>query len=477
MALEECPNNYCGNNKSQIDGDCHDLDYQAGNKIVIQGVPGMPRCWCVCSCLAVDTPIATPEGSVKVQDIVPDETVVLAAGTELDWTPTVVGQASFATPGVTEHTIYITYMIDDEEQGLVVTRDQPLLLAGGKLIVADWLQLEDELVDRDGNPVQLTDVRWGSYSGNFYEFATSMTPPDKNLDGHLVLTNGIVAGDFAIQVYTNIDVKTEAETERPSVGTEEWVEKHADKASQAIATAAVRSGAAAPADLGAAGPHPLAAQAIRGGTFTAARPVVVPEHAANFVSPAQARILQKKAPKHPASDPYYNQLLDWVLSQFRCLYPDIEFLSDWYASDPNSHSWVDHGKGHVLVKGALARLDALGMEGLALATAHEVGHLRGAPDGSPSGVTCEGEADYYGAKIVLRKLWFGEYYGDNVTRAVDQVETVFAYLTRDQPAGSSDADADDAGSGYPSIKCREATFLAAQQLAAKPKCADCGKQA
>jgi hypothetical protein len=478
MALEECPNNYCGKNKKQIDGDCHDLDYQAGNKIILQGIPGMPRCWCVCSCLAVDTPVTTPDGTVKVQDIVPDETVVLAAGRGLAWTPTVVTQASFATPGLTEHAIYIQYLLNGEEKGLIVTRDQPLLLANRSLIVADQLQLDDQLIDRDGTPVQVTDVHWGSYSGNFYEFATKMEPPDAELDDHLVLINGIVSGDFAIQVYTRIDVSDNAAPERPGVGSEEWVEKHADRSSQAATTLALRSGDTPAAAATRSGPYQLTGSANAGPAFVPAEPVTVPAHAADFLPPWQAMIVKRVAPHHPTSDPYYHQLLDWLLRQFRCLYPDIEFLTDWYSGDPNSHSWIDYRKGFVLVKGAMARLDALEMEGLALVVAHEVGHLLGVPDGSPTGVTCEGEADYYGAKIVLRKLWFGEYYADNVIKAVDQVQTVFEYVTSADGYESKETqDVAAAMNKYPSIECREATFLAAQQLAPKPECAACGTPA
>src|SRR4051812_47993995 len=118
MALVYC-GDYCSTNKSDIDGDCHDLDYQAGNSIVLQpDGTKKSRCYCICSCLAVNTPVATPDGSVKVQDIIPQQTVVMAAGRDLKFEPTLVQQASFATPGVTEHTIYIRYLVEDLEHEL-----------------------------------------------------------------------------------------------------------------------------------------------------------------------------------------------------------------------------------------------------------------------------------------------------------------------------------------------------------------------
>jgi hypothetical protein len=473
MALQYC-GQYCSDNKNEIDGDCHDLDYQAGNDIVLQpdGTKAS-RCYCVCSCLAVDTPIATPDGTIKVQDVKPRQTTVLAAGKDLTWAPTLVTQASFATPGVTEHTIYLKYQLagENETRELVVTRDHPFILHDGTLIVADWLQVADQLTDRDGQPAQVVEVGWGSYDGNFYEFATVMEPPPADLAGHLVLTNGVVSGDFAVQVFCHIE-KSAGRTsvaERPSVGSEEWVQAHNDEShpEAELRTAAV------------AGQSPELAEerAVGAGTFSPAalRQVEVPDHAAAFLPAAQARRLQKVGAKRPVSDTYYHQMIEFILSTMRPLYPEITFLCDWYSEEVNSHSWVDDGQQFVLVKGGLVRMEALEMEGLYLAVGHEVGHLTGAPDGSDSGVTCEGEADYFGSKIVLRKVWFGTYYLDNMEKAIDQVKALWAQLRtpHDEGAGPDEVQVDRSGNTYPPIPCRLDTFTAAMALAKKPECAAC----
>lgn len=474
MALEYC-GDYCGNNKNQIDGDCHDLDYQAGNKIVLQLAGRSSRCYCVCSCLAVDTPIATPDGAVKVQDVVPNTTVVLAAGRNLEFTPTIVTQASFATPGVTEHTIYLKYLVDGQEMELVVTRDHPFLLHGGLLQPADWLQVGDQLTDRNGQPAQVIEIGWGSYTGNFYEFATVMEPPKENLDGHLVLTNEVVSGDFAVQVFCEMETnKAKAEANgRPSVGSEEWLAAHADPSHP---HAELR--AAVAADVTGDAPVVAGERSVGSATFSPAhlRRVQVPAHAADFLPAQQASRLRRVGRKRPVSDPYYHQMTEYILAGMRPLYPDITFLCDWYNNDVNAHSWVDNGTRFVLVNGGLARMEALELEGLTLAVAHEVGHLVGAPDGSPAGVTCEGEADYYGAKIVLRKVWFGTYYLDNMDKAVAQVTALFDELRtpHKEGAGFDDVLQDKAGNGYPSIPCRLDTFAAAMALGPKPDCAACG---
>jgi|GEM_PF-2354993 len=487
MSLQQCPNNYCPNNKTVIDGDCHDLDYQAGNKIVLIPKPGDPQCWCVCSCLAVNTPIATPTGTVKVQDIVQGTTTVLAAGLDLTWSEQLVNQASYATPGLTEHTIYIRFKLQNEPQAreLVVTRDHPLVLYPDKqLIVADYLQLSDQLIDRDGQPAQVVDVQWGSYSGSFYEFATSLTPPDPNYANHLVLTNGIVSGDFAIQVFSDIPAGGSSHAApvgaggqggtRPEVGSEAWLAANTPPAHPARASlpiAAVAGSAAG--SLAAGGSRP-----INGHLFSPAFQIVAPDHAADFLPPWQANVLKATAPKHSIGDMYYHQLGDYVLAQFRALYPDVTFLLSWYSAEVNAHSFVTRGMKYVLLNGGLLRIDGFEYEGIALAVAHEVGHLYGTPDGSPLAVTCEGEADYYGAKIALRKLWFGELYGNFIEKSVEQLKLVYSYLTPVVGDSSSTPTAaasttDKAGRPYPSNDCRLDTIYAAMAGQPIPQCAAC----
>ena len=237
MALRSCNDvrggNYCGVHKSEIDGDCHELDYQAGNKIIIQ-TPGdrSSRCYCVCSCLAVDTPVAISDGTINVQDIKAGKTTVLAAGLGLEWAPHVVGQWSVAAPGKSIDVIYMKYIVGEtEEKEIIVTRDQLFLTLHGKLTPADKLAPRDQLTDRDGQPVQIKDIGWGSYDGNFYELATTMDPPDSNFSNHLIITNEVVTADFAVQMFQDaprshaFDLVGETR-DRPSVGSPEWLEAH-----------------------------------------------------------------------------------------------------------------------------------------------------------------------------------------------------------------------------------------------------------
>lgn len=450
MALEQCPNNYCGNNKKQIDGDCHDLDYQAGNKIIIQAPP-MPRCWCICSCLAKDTPISTPDGTILVQDIIAGKTTVLAAGRDLSWNPTTVQQWSAASPGKWIHVIYVHYKTQEGEQKIVVTRDHLFLLKDGRLKPADRLAPRDQLVDRDNQAVPILDLGWGQYAGDFYEFATKMEHPNKNLDNHLIISAGVVTPDFAVQVYQNdptshIGQAVLEAKKLSSVGSPEWHEEHAETLEKMFAARAKRT----------ATPQ-----------FKQADPdeVQVPEYASNFLPHWQAKQLQKSAPKKPFSDPFPRQQVEYLQSRFKCLYPEVSFHFNWYDPRVNSFSWVDDGSNlkNVYFSGGLARILGFEIEGMALAFAHELGHLYG-KDVGPSGVTCEGEADYYGGKIVLRKYWFGEEYYDGMDESIAQFNVLVGYLQDEGEVGNST---------YPTLECRRETFAAAEAMTPKPECAAC----
>lgn len=452
--MDQCPNNFCGKNKSQIDGDCHELDYQAGNKIIMNDQH--PRCWCICSCLAENTEISTAAGGVKVQDIKENQTTVLAAGLDLTWMPKVVTQFSVATPGKWIDVIYLHYQLGGTRHEVVVTRDQLFLLKTGKIKPADKLGLRDELVDRDNQPVPILDLAWGSYNGSFYELSTTMEKPPRDLAGHLILSNGVVTPDFAVQVYQN-DLSTSFAplladaVHEPSVGSPEWMEAHGGDYENVLAARRQRV------------VDPRFKEA-------SAHAVQVPAYAADFVSPKQAKYLQKHAPKVPFGDPLPRQRVEELLPRFRCMYPDITFSFDWYDHTVNASSWVEQGsqQKNVYFSGGMARIEGFELEGLTLVFGHEIGHLIG-HDIGPEGVTCEGEADYYGWKVVLRKYYGQEPYFDAMQKATAQFETLLGYLRGD----AASVDVTRSGQPYPSKACRLDTLNAAIMLHEKPACAAC----
>jgi hypothetical protein len=461
MALPYCNTiiaNYCDSQKPDIDAACHEESKEAGKHIMFQPIPGKKStCWCVCSCLGSGTAITLGDGSTKpVSELKPGTTQVLAAGRGLVFTPMTVNQVSAAAPGETENTILLRYRVGGASHDLVLTMDHPLFVQnrrGERLIVAAGnLQADDQLLDRAGALVSIDTIHWGSYP-QFWELATHMDPPNADLDGHLVLTEGIVTGDFAVAAFVDYPLglgRTTAQTDpdRPDVGSPQWRRRY--DYVETDAPIMVHGQAFLPAET---------------------KRVAVPAYASAFLPSRQAAELEApEVPKRPLGDQYYLEECQWLVAKvFRPLYPDVTFLFDWYSDTVNSFSWVevDSEQKYVYLSGGLSRIEGFDYEGVALALAHEIGHLYGKPV-VRDGVTCEGEADFYGALNVLRKAWFGEYYFEFTSRAVDQLKKLYEYLGS-PPEPLTDA----SGDPYPSNDCRVETVETAMRSPRIPSCAKC----
>ena len=462
MALPWCNQivpNFCSIKKPKIDSACHELNIESGKKIMWE--VNDQTCYCICSCLGEGTEIMLSSGQgIPIENLTTSQQV-LAPGLDLNFHAYPVELITHAAKGVTQNTIFLTYTLSGSQRKIVVTMDQPMLVRrNGKLamIEAKTLQLADRLVDRMGNDVAIDKLDLGTYVGAFWEMATSMNPPDPNFTGHLVVTEGIVTGDFAVTTFVDFPAGvgvqlTEQERAVPIIGTKAW---------RAANTSHV----------------PLASQTpVNNGMFTSAalQGVSIPIYASPFLPSWQSALLELIAPKVGIDDSYYLQECEFLLNKlFIPLYPDINFLFNWYSDDVNSYSWVDRGKKYVYLSGGLARIVGFEYEGVALALAHEIGHLRGKPDIGP-GVTCEGEADWYGAQIVLRNIWFGEFYFQYTKQAVKQLEQLYAYLHLDEAKSHAlpASDSDKFGQRYPSNACRIQTISDAMHTPDKPACADC----
>ncbi|MFI5398417.1 MAG: hypothetical protein ACHQ9S_23025 [Candidatus Binatia bacterium] len=81
---------------------------------------------------------------------------------------------------------------------LILSLDQPVLLADGKTKKASQLTPTDMLLDDSARPVGVTFVQWGQFGGALCCLATSFESAT-TLDNHIVFANGIAVGDYALQ--------------------------------------------------------------------------------------------------------------------------------------------------------------------------------------------------------------------------------------------------------------------------------------
>ena len=151
-------------------------------------------------CTAGDTKIATPSGERAISNLRRGDSV-LAFSAKLETgkleLSSVEAKVTFSdgTQGQ-NRALYISFGSDKE---IICTLDQIFLLSNGKYIVGAKLRPGLDLVDGNGNPVAINSVSMGYYSGIIHNIALDnfkITNPD----GHLLLAQGVIIGDYAFQV-------------------------------------------------------------------------------------------------------------------------------------------------------------------------------------------------------------------------------------------------------------------------------------
>ncbi|MGN6662930.1 MAG: hypothetical protein ACTHK6_01795 [Solirubrobacterales bacterium] len=158
---------------------------------------------CFCCCLGPPgnlTAIGVPEGAQRpITEIGKGDTVAAGrtSGGRLEWEPATVGFSQGAHGGGPAPVVRVAY---GERGGLTVSPDQPLMLADGSLTTAAHLAAGQELMGADGEPVPVGEARFEEREGGVHHIATS---PDWNgsIDGHLLQANGVVIGDFTLQLH------------------------------------------------------------------------------------------------------------------------------------------------------------------------------------------------------------------------------------------------------------------------------------
>ena len=85
----------------------------------------------------------------------------------------------------------------------------------------------DELVRADGVAVHIVSLQVGKFEKGVHHIATS-NKPATSVDDHLILANGIVAGDYSLQLSLASgcgDIK-DKHADAPIFGTKEYGDKH-----------------------------------------------------------------------------------------------------------------------------------------------------------------------------------------------------------------------------------------------------------
>ncbi|MFJ8369530.1 MULTISPECIES: M48 family metalloprotease [unclassified Bacillus cereus group] len=435
--VRECESAHCSGADAEINEVCKQEGWAIGHPVLTRDSQGI--CTCKCSCFALNTPIFISENEIKAIQEIQEGDYVYAAGLDLKWHQKKV-VFSQGTIGKSRQplTVYIDY---GDNQHFIVTPDSLFLMENKKLKRADKLTPEDYLIDQNGNKVKINGVDIGDFYGGFHHIATATEKPSSNLEGHLILANGIVCGDYNLQIYYQsqeaLNTDNFVETNDLTVGTKEYKNKYGtvDKINDDLFIPSHKNQIIEP-----------------------------PSHASTFLADDDASRYKKTGSFRGFTDPNSRAWAEYLIKQYEAYYPDINFLLDWDSEVVNAFAWIDSGKRYVQLKGGLVRSKELEIEGIALVLAHEIGHHYGGDPVSSNGLSCEGQADFYGARDVMRRVWFGEFYINIMEKAIEQLSEFFkvAY-TPGEEAGFSCA--------HPPGPCRIETYNAAVDLKPKPDCA------
>jgi hypothetical protein len=463
--MDQCESAHCGGIQGQVNEICKATGWGVNHPVIVQKPDGT-ICYCSCSCLAFGTPVMNANGDFQAIESFHVGGSVMACGSDLSWKAVAV-EYSGGTTGVSRQKYVV--LIQYESTAIAVTSEHIFLLQNKTLIRADRLSVDDQLLGADGRAVAIQSIHIGDYVAGFHHIATSQEQPDANLTDHLVNCNGLVCGDYAVQLFFR-DTKAGLPIEphhasRPIIGSPEYIAKFGDAC---LAAPNVPNSHSVPSITG---KHLLRlasknAADIAPSTFIAANhtKLNIPPDACGFISDQEAAAKANDAMR-PWNDPLSRQWTQYLLDQHKTFYPGIVFQLDWSNDTVNAYAWIQNGTRYVAILGGLVRHFALQMEGIALVIAHETAHHYGGQPTFPSGLSCEGQADYAGVRDVMRKVWFGEQYAKVALAGISQMAAFFGVPnSANVPGGSS-------GCQHPAGACRIATYYSAIRLSGKPNCA------
>lgn len=415
----------------------------------------LENCACCCSCFAKATPIGLPEGErVAIGDIIVGD-VVLAGSPgagKVEWAPATVAFSQGTEEGRQAAMVFIVYGEGDE---LITTAEQPLMLADGKLTTAARLAPGQELmgVDGDALPVQLVSI--GGYQGGVHHISTD-TKWVGSVDDHLIQANGVVAGDFTLQVHfpeVEGDQLTADWEALPEIGTAAYQETHTNLLrigdTETFALADTTTDAAADSAV-----------------FSAfGTEVALPLERESFVTEAQAEDILEKGKQAPITEQVGYSMAEEAIALIRGFYPGFVYYVEWNNNEPNAYAFERYGQKIVVISGGLCRMEGIGFTALAMVTGHCVGRFLG---GEPRerAYSCTGDADLFAFGVVSRKIWYGKPWISQCLAAMDQLTAQFKHISPKHAKGNPHNVC-----GEPSIQCREETWSSALAGGGLPECA------
>jgi hypothetical protein len=171
--------------------DCMQLHNQDANW-------NLAQCYCCCSG-GFSATVTTPTGDAAINTLQTGNSIHAATmqGTSMQWKTQAVSLSAGLNSNETADVI--TLVVNGSTK-LSVTPDHVLMLANGKLIQAQGLKINDALMRADGEVAKITALGLEHLEYAIHSISTD-APFDGTPNGHLLNTNGIVCGDYTLQIH------------------------------------------------------------------------------------------------------------------------------------------------------------------------------------------------------------------------------------------------------------------------------------
>lgn len=442
-AAVQCAADHCGTIKDQVDATCHGT----GGGLVYVPSPQDPKiwCWCKCSCVAGDTLVRVTDKAYKrMQDFKAGDTV-LALQSDGTWKSAPV----VSSDGMGDNTTpfpYAIYLTLTNNTSIVVAPDHVFWMPNNTLKRADRLAPSDTLVlSQGGKPIAISQITSGVYYGPMWNIVATSEQDVSDPYGHLIDTAGVVSGDWALQRKATQSLQT-----GPQVGTAEYRKMHVSALSKQKSL-----------------PKVVVLNKAKNIRFVPHTPVAIPKDAIHLLPEGEDQAQPSELYPLDYSVPY--EMAEYLARQYKTFYPDVEYQIDWLNDAVNAVAFIKNGKRYVVLYGGLIRHHRVQVEGAGLVIAHELGHHYGGPPRYPNNTwaSCEGQADYWGAKIAQRKVWWGEYSIDQTTKGAAQLLDLFSKGLLMPQGGAKPMGI----CSHPPAQCRYDTYMAGLRLQPKPSCA------
>ncbi len=442
-----CGDTLCGRIQGKINNYCKHNGL--GGDVPVPQSPESGDCWCCCSCLAWGTPIEVETDLyMPIEKIERGRTVLATGGKMASWESIAVTDVGGVAPGTELDFCYtaVFRLSDQTMRILISTADHLYLLPDQTLKAVQDLRPGDRVMQADGGQATVTVISSGQFSGGVRNFSLGefnpATHPDDPYKGHLINSFGLVTADLAVQMafYANAippRLLAEDQPELPQIGSARFYEKYDTSAYDAF----------------------ICTPEMWPEGFVPVQPSLfnIPFSALAYFTREQAEDLQTAEGEQNLGNSQAMANFKYVRTLFRGFYPKYFYAADWSNQLPNAWYFNSAGQPYIVFSGGLLRMKTLDTNGLAMIASHLVAQA--------SGYGCAGTADYWGAALILREVWYGRLYLDLFPKAMTQISNTFGLVAPEH----AEPDPNNLCKA-PGLACRLLALQAASSFDDIPEC-------